>query len=334
MTKRVYVSSDEVPEQALEIIRGVAETRVRKADGPPSRAELLAEVSEADGIFCLLTERIDEELLQAGRNLKIVSSMSVGYDHIDLAAATRRGVMVTNTPDVLTEAVADATFGLMLAIGRRLVEGDRFLREGSWKVKWSPMMMVGRDVHGKTLGIYGMGRIGASVARRARGFGMKVIYHNRRRDVTAEEELGAEFRTMDDLLRESDFVSVHVPLSEETRNSIGARELAMMKKTAYLINTSRGGVVEEKSLIRALGDGTIAGAALDVFESEPVETDNPLLSMRNVVLTPHLASASIESRTAMAVLAARNLEAALRGGRPPNLLNPEVLGEGPSPDAL
>jgi glyoxylate reductase len=334
MTKRVYVSSSEVPEQALEIVRRIAEVRVRTAAGPPSREELLSEVAGADGLFCLLTERIDDELLVRGRNLSIVSSMSVGYDHVDLGAATRRGVMVTNTPGVLTEAVADATFGLILALARRIAEGDRFLRDGGWRVKWSPMMMVGRDVHGKTLGIYGMGRIGAAVARRAAGFGMRVIYHNRRRDASAEQELGAEFRSMDELLRESDFLSVHVPLGEGTRNSIGARELAMMKRTAYLINASRGGVVEEKSLAQALREGIIAGAALDVFETEPLPLDSPLLSMDNVVLTPHLASASIESRTAMAVLAARNLEAGLAGARPPNLLNPEVWGVRPKRDAL
>ena len=232
---------------------------------------------------------------------------------------------MTNTPGVLTEAVADATFGLMLAVARRVVEGDGYLRGGEWRLKWSPMMMVGRDVHGKVLGIYGMGRIGSSVARRARGFGMKVIYHNRRRDPKVEQEYGAEYRSKEDLLRESDFLTVHVPLTEETRNSIGAGELAMMKKTAFLVNTSRGGVVDEKSLAEALSAGTIAGAAFDVFEREPISMDSPLLTMKNVVLTPHIGSASIESRTGMAVLAARNLVAGLKGEKPPNLLNPEVI---------
>jgi len=325
MTTRAYVSSNEVPEQALTIVRGAAEVKTHAADGPPSREELLREVAEVDGLFCMLTEKIDSELLDAGKNLKIVSSMSVGFDHVDLEAATKRGVMVTNTPGVLTEATADTTLGLMLAVSRRIVEADRWLRDGSWQLKWSPMMMAGRDVHGRTLGIYGMGRIGNSVAKRATGFGMRIIYHNRSRDEEAEKEHGAEYRTMEGLLRESDFLSVHVPLNKETRNSIGAKELAMMKSTAYLINTSRGGVVEERALVEALRGGIIAGAGLDVFEREPIEMDNPLIKMKNVVLTPHIGSGSIESRTAMAVLAAKNLAAGLKGERPPNLLNPETF---------
>jgi glyoxylate reductase len=325
MTSRAYVSSNEIPEEALAIARTAAEIRIHAADGPPGREELLREVSEVDGLLCMLTEKIDGELLDAGKNLRIVSSMSVGYDHVDLEAATKRGVMVTNTPGVLTEATADTTLGLMLAVARRIVEGDRYLRDGSWRLKWSPMMMVGRDVHGKTLGIYGMGRIGNSVARRAAGFGMRIIYHNRSRDEEAEKQNGAEYRSKEELLRESDFLSVHVPLNRETRNSIGAGELAMMKPTAFLINTSRGGVVEERALVDALRAGTIAGAGLDVFEKEPIEADNPLIKMKNVVLTPHIGSGSIESRTAMAVLAAKNLAAGLSGQRPPNLLNPETF---------
>ncbi|MDA4112945.1 MAG: D-glycerate dehydrogenase [Thaumarchaeota archaeon] len=325
MTSRAYVSSNEIPEKALAIVRGVAEASIHAADGPPSREELLREVAGVDGLLCMLTERIDGELLDAGKNLKIVSSMSVGYDHVDLEAATKRGVLVTNTPGVLTEATADTTLGLILAVARRIVEGDRYLRDGSWRLKWSPMMMVGRDVHGKTLGIYGMGRIGNSVARRATGFGMRIIYHNRSRDEESEKENGAEYRSKEELLRESDFLSVHVPLNAETRNSIGAKELAMMKPTAFLINTSRGGVVEERALVEALKAGTIAGAGLDVFEKEPIEVDNPLIGMKNVVLTPHIGSGSVESRTAMAVLAAENLAAGLKGERPPNLLNPETF---------
>jgi glyoxylate reductase len=325
MTSRAYVSSNEIPEKALAIVRGAAEVRIHAADGPPSREELLREVAQVDGLLCMLTERIDGELLDAGKNLKIVSSMSVGYDHVDLEAATKRGVMVTNTPGVLTEATADTTLGLMLAVARRIVEGDRYLRDGSWRLKWSPMMMVGRDVHGKTLGIYGMGRIGNSVARRATGFGMRIIYHNRSRNEEIEKESGAEYRSKEELLRESDFLSVHVPLNTETRNSIGAKELAMMKPTAFLINTSRGGVVEERALVEALRAGTIAGAGLDVFEKEPIEMDNPLIGMKNVVLTPHIGSGSVESRTAMAVLAAEKLAAGLKGERPPNLLNAETF---------
>jgi len=264
-------------------------------------------------------------VLEAGKKLKIVASMSVGFDHIDLETATKRGIMATHTPGVLTEAVADETLGLMLAVARRLVEGDGYVRDGSWKLKWSPMLLVGRDVYGKTLGIYGLGRIGVAVAKRAKGFSMKIIYYDPFRNEEAEKSLGIEFKSKEDVIRESDFLSVHVPLLPETKNSIGPKEFLMMKKTAFLINTARGGVVDEKALIEALKAGTIAGAALDVFEKEPVDVDNPLLKMKNVVVEPHLASGSIESRTSMAVLAAQNLVAGLTGQVPPNLVNKQVL---------
>jgi len=322
---RVYVTSNEVPEEALEIIRKVAEVKIYGRPGTPSREELLKEVADVDGLYCNINERIDAELLGSGKKLKVVASMSVGFDHIDLEAATKRGIMSTHTPGVLTEAVADETFGLMIALSRRLVEADRFVRDGSWKLKWSPMMLVGRDVYRKTLGIYGLGRIGVAVARRAKGFGMRVLYYDPIRNQEAERTLGIEYKSKEDVLRQSDFVSVHVPLTPETRNSIGVSELSMMKKTAYIINTARGGVVDESALVEALEGGTIAGAALDVFEREPISPDNPLLGIKNVVVAPHIASGSVESRTAMAVLAANNLVAALRGETPPNLINKEVL---------
>lgn len=325
MNYRVYVTSNEVPEEALAIVRKVAEVKVNDRYGTPARDVLLKEVTDVDGLFCNITEKVDAQLLEAGKNLKVVASMSVGFDHIDLETATRLGIMATHTPGVLTEAVADETLGLMLAVSRRLVEGDAYVREGAWKLKWSPMLLVGRDVYGKTLGIYGLGRIGIAVAKRARGFGMRIIYHDAFRNEEAERTLGIEFRSKEEVIRESDYFSVHVPLLPETRNSIGAKELIMMKKTAYLINTARGGVVDEKALIDALRAGTIAGAALDVFEKEPVEVDNPLLKMKNVVVEPHLASGSIESRTSMAVLAANNLVAGLKGETPPNLINKQVV---------
>jgi glyoxylate reductase len=325
VTYRVYVTSNEVPEEALEIIRKVADVKVNDRYGTPAREVLLREVADVDGLYCNITERIDSELLDAGKRLKIVASMSVGFDHIDLDEATRRGILATHTPGVLTEAVADETFGLMLAIARRLVEADQYVRDGSWKLKWSPMLLVGRDVYGKTLGIYGLGRIGIAVAGRAKGFGMKVIYYDAIRNEEAERTQGIEFRRKDEVIRDSDFLSVHVPLTPETRNSISTEEFRMMKKSAYVINTARGGVVDEKALIEALRAGTIAGAALDVFEHEPVEADNPLLTMKNVVLAPHLASGSIESRTAMAVLAANNLVSGLNGQTPPNLINRQVM---------
>ena len=325
MAYRVYITSNEVPEPALDMVRKVAEVRVNPGYGTPSRDVLLKEVADVDGLFCNITERIDAQVLDAGKNLKIVASMSVGFDHIDLEAATKRGILATHTPGVLTEAVADETLGLMLAVSRRLVEGDRYVRDGKWKLKWSPMQMVGRDVYGKTLGIYGLGRIGIAVAKRAKGFGMRMVYYDAIRNEEAERTLGIEFKPKEEVIRESDYLSVHVPLLPETRNSIGEKELKTMKKTAYLINTARGGIVDEKALIDALRAGTIAGAGLDVFEKEPVEMDNPLLTMTNVVVEPHLASGSIESRTAMAVLAAQNLVAGLEGEVPPNLVNKQVL---------
>lgn len=325
MPFRVYVTSNEVPEEALAIVKQVAEVKVNPDYGTPTRETLLREVADVDGLYCNITEKIDSQVLDAGKRLKVVASMSVGFDHIDLDAATKRGILATHTPGVLTEAVADETLGLILAVGRRLVEGDRYVREGEWKLKWSPMQMVGRDIYGKTLGIYGLGRIGIAVAKRAKGFNMRMIYYDTIRNEEAERTLGIEFRPKEEVIRECDYLSVHVPLLPETRNSISTKELGMMKKTAFLVNTARGGVVDEKALIEALKSGTIAGAGLDVFEKEPVEMDNPLLSMKNVVVEPHLASGSLESRTAMAVLAARNLVAGLRGEVPPNLVNRQVL---------
>ncbi len=325
MVYRVYVTSNEVPQEALEMVRSVAEVKVNPEYGTPPRDVLMKEVADIDGLYCNITEKIDAPLMDAGKHLKIVASMSVGFDHIDLDAATKRGILATHTPGVLTEAVADETLGLILAVGRRLVEGDDYVRKGRWKLKWSPMQMVGRDIYGKTLGIYGLGRIGIAVAKRAKGFNMKIVYYDAIRNEEAERTLGIAYKPKEEVIRESDYLSVHVPLLPETRNSIGGKELKMMKKTAYLINTARGGIVDEQALIDALRAGTIAGAALDVFEKEPVGTDNPLLTMTNVIVEPHLASGSIESRTAMAVLAAQNLVAGLKGEVPPNLVNRQVL---------
>src|SRR5208283_1267018 len=264
------------------------EVKVNDKDGSPQREVLLREVAGVDGLYCNINEKIDAELMDAGKKLRVVASMSVGFDHIDQEAATRRGILTTNTPGVLTEAVADETFALILDVARRITEADKYVRDGRWREKWTPMLMVGRDVYGKTLGIYGLGRIGVAVANRAKGFNMKVIYHDLFRNMELEKKYGIEYRSKEEVIRESDFLSVHVPLLPETRNSIGAKELAMMKKTAFIINTARGGVVDEKALIDALSAGMIAGAALDVFEREPIGMDNPLLKMDNVVLAPHL----------------------------------------------
>ncbi len=291
-------------------------------DRPP-RAELLRRVAARDALICLLTDKIDEELLAAAPRLRAVANVAVGYDNVDLDACTRRHIAVSNTPGVLDETTADFAWALLLAVARRLIEGDALARSGAWK-GWNLDQLCGRDVWGKTLGILGFGRIGRAVARRAKGFQMRVLYHNTRRASTeAERETNAEFCELDEVLARSDFLSLHVPLLPETRGLIGSRELALMKPTAYLINTSRGPVVQEAALIAALENGRIAGAALDVYEREPAIASG--LRRANVVLAPHLASASVETRTKMAMMAVDNVIAVFDDRRPANILNPEVL---------
>lgn len=289
------------------------------------RQELLKSVADKDALVCLLTEKANEELLAAAPRLRIVSTVSVGYDNIDVPACTRRKVIATNTPGVLDETTADFTWALLLAIARRLVEGDAWTRTGSWP-GWDIDQMLGGDVHGKTLGIIGMGRIGQRVARRAQGFGMRVLYANRTRaGADVESSVSAEFVSLDRLLGESDFVSLHVPLAADTKHLICTATFERMKRTAYLINTTRGPVVDEAALVDALDRKLIAGAALDVYEREP-EVHPGLILRKNVILAPHLGSATIETRTKMAVMAANNVAALFDGRRPPNALNPEALG--------
>ena len=293
----------------------------RDSERPP-RAEVLRRVADKDGLICLLTEKIDDELLATAPRLRSVANIAVGFDNIDLEACMRRGVAVSNTPGVLDDTTADFAWALLMAVARRLIEGDALCRSGQWK-GWNLDQLVGADVWGKTLGILGFGRIGRAVARRASGFGMRVIYNDAvRAPSEVESELRAEYMERDAALREADFVSMHVPLLPATRGLIGARELALMKPTAFLINTSRGPVVQEAALIKALEQRQIAGAALDVFEREP-QIGHGLLRP-NVVLAPHLASASLETRTRMAMMAVENTIAFFEGRRPPNLLNPDV----------
>jgi len=315
-----------LPEQALTVARTAAEIDIWPGEGPPPRATLAERIADCEGLLCLLTDRIDDELLRQAPRLRVVSQMAVGYDNIDVEACTRRGVAVGNTPGVLTETTADLAFGLLLMTARRLGEAENWLRAGKWKT-WSPMELTGPDVHHATLGIVGMGRIGMEMARRAAGFQMRLLYHNRSRNDAAEREFGAEWAPLDALLERSDFVSVHTPLSPETRHLIGRRELQKMKPTAILINTARGAVVDQAALTEALRERRIAAAGLDVFETEPISPDDPLLSLDNVVVLPHVGSASIATRTKMAVLAAENLAAGLRGLALPHPVNPEV---GPS----
>ena len=322
---KIYVTSNEIPAEAIKILSKLGDVKVNPKSGPPKRADLFAEVHDADAILCLLTEKIDGELLNHAGRLKVIANMAVGYDNIDLAEATRRGIAVTNTPGVLTETTADTAMALILSIARRIVEADRYVRDGKWTVSWSPMTMVGTDVHGKTLAIYGLGRIGEALAKRARGFDMKIIYYSASRKPELEAKYDMEYVSLDEALGSCDFLSIHVPLTPETRHSIGARELSLMKETTYLINTSRGQVVDQTVLTEALGQHRIAGAGLDVFEEEPLPLRSPLLGMNNVVLLPHIGSGSKETRTLMAVKAAENINSAMKGMRPPNLVNRDVL---------
>jgi glyoxylate reductase len=288
-----------------------------------SKEELFKRVKDKEGLVCLLTEKVNAELLSAAPKLRIAANVAVGFDNIDVAACTKRGVAATNTPGVLDETTADFAWTLMMAVGRRLVEGDTLARSGRW-TGWDLDQLVGTDIWGKTLGIVGFGRIGKAMARRALGFQMKVIYADAVQAPDAvEKELKAEYRGMNSLLSESDFISIHVPLLPETRGLFDGPRFSKMKPTAYLINTARGAVIDDAALVHALESGKIAGAALDVFENEP--SIHPGLRRPNVVLAPHIASASIETRTKMACMAAENVVALLKGKQPANLLNPEVL---------
>jgi glyoxylate reductase len=291
-----------------------------------SREELFKRIAEKQGLVCLLTERIDDQLLRGAPKLRIAANVAVGYDNIDIPACTKRGVAATNTPGVLDETTADFAWTLMMAVARRLGEGEALARSGNWK-GWDLDQLVGTDVYGKTLGLVGFGRIGRAMARRASGFKMKVLYTDvQRADEAVEKELNAEYRDFNSLLADSDFVSVHVPLSSGTQGLFDAAKFFRMKPTAFLINTARGSVVDEAALVHALESKKIAGAALDVYENEPFLHSG--LKRPNVVLAPHIASASLETRTKMACIAATNVRDFFDGKRPPNILNPEVIKAG------
>ena len=323
MAKARVFATHSLFDAARQILQETCEMEYWAKPERPSREEVLRRIREKEGLVCLLTEKINDELLRAAPKLRIAANVAVGFDNIDVAACTKHGVVATNTPGVLDETTADFAWTLMMAVARRLGEGEALARSGNWK-GWDLDQLVGTDVWGKTLGIIGFGRIGRAMARRAGGFQMKVIYTDAvRAPAEAERELHAEFREMNALLAESDFISVHVPLLSETRGLMDAPKLYRMKPTAFLINTSRGPVVDEAALVAALESGKIAGAGLDVYENEPFI--HPGLKRANVVLAPHLASASLETRTKMACMAAENVVALFKGQRPANVLNPEVL---------
>lgn len=317
---KVFITR-KVSQQAIEILKEYCEVELwDKEDTPVPRSVLEQKIKDVDGLFCLLTETIDEELLAKATRLKVIGNMAVGYNNINVEAATNRGILVTNTPGILTETTADLTFALLLATARRIVESSEFLREGQWKV-WSPMLLTGQDVYGSTLGIVGLGRIGEAVARRAKGFGMDVLYYNRSRKTEIEQELGLKKVDLQTLLEESDFISILAPYTKETQNLIDEKELSMMKSTAILINTARGGIVNEQALYKALKEKQIWAAGLDVFEQEPISLDNPLLTLPNVTALPHIGSASEKTRIQMAVIVAENLIQGLSGHRPNHLVN-------------
>jgi len=328
MTKpRVFVTRA-IPERGLALVRDFCEADVWPEELPPAREVILERVRGVDGMLSLLTDRVDGAVMDAaGPQLKVISNYAVGFDNVDAAEATRRGIPVGNTPGVLTDTTADLAFALLMAAARRVVEGDKFTRAGRWKT-WGPTLLLGQDVFGATLGLVGFGRIGRAVAKRARGFDMRVLYYDPL--VIADDpfavEIGAQAVDLDTLLRESDFVSLHTTLNEETRHLIGADAFAKMKPTAILVNTSRGPVVDPDALCTALKEGQIGYAALDVTEPEPIPADSPLLALDNIIVVPHIGSASVATRGKMAQMAAENLIAGLKGERLPNFVNPEVYG--------
>ncbi len=326
---RVFVTR-RIPEEGLERLRPTCAVDLWDDDLPPPADVLRDRVRGVAGILCLLTDPVDEALLQAaGPGLRVISQMAVGVDNIDLAACTRRGIAVGHTPGVLTETTADLAVALLLAAARRLPEAQTAVKAGQWTT-WKPLWLAGRDLHGSTVGIVGLGRIGRAVARRLRGFGCRLLYTGPR-PVRGAEDLGARFVGLEELLRRSDFVTLHCPLTPRTRRLIDRGALALMKPTAILVNTSRGAVVDPDALFEALAAGRIAGAALDVTDPEPLPPDHPLLSLPNCLVVPHIGSASVATRTRMAVMAAENLLAGLRGEPLPHCANPEVYPGAGSP---
>lgn len=324
---RVFVSRI-ISDVAIEKLSKEADVEIWPEELPPSYEILTEKVRNAEGLLSLLTDRIDAALMDAAPKLKVVSNLAVGYDNIRIPEATKRGIAVSNTPEVLTETTADLAFALLMAAARRVVEADKFTRAGKWKT-WGPGLMLGQDIHHATLGIAGMGRIGREMAKRAAGFSMRILYYDEFRQPEAvEKQLGLEkVATLDELLTESDFISLHVPLTEKTKHLIGREQFAKMKPTAVLVNSSRGPVVDQKALYEALKSNTIFAAGLDVTETEPISPDDSLLTLDNVIILPHIASGSYITREKMAVMAVDNIIAGLRGEKLPECVNPEVYGK-------
>ncbi|HEY3341178.1 MAG TPA: D-glycerate dehydrogenase [Anaerolineae bacterium] len=312
-----------IPDRGLQRILAATDATVWQDELPPPRATLLQLAHDCDGLVTLLTDKVDDELFDAAPRVKVVANYAVGFDNIDVPAATRRGIPVTNTPGVLTNTTADLAFTLLVSSARRIGESRDYARQGRWKT-WGPMLLQGQDIYGATLGVAGIGRIGAAVARRGKGFNMKILYYDTVRNEQAEKELGAQFVSKEELLRQSDFISLHVPLTPQTHHFIDAQALNLMKSTAVLVNTSRGPVVDTMALYEALKAKRIFAAGLDVTDPEPLPADHLLYTLDNALIVPHIASSSFETRSRMAEMAADNLIAGLEGKLPPNCLNPEV----------
>jgi glyoxylate reductase len=320
---KVFVSRI-IPDRGIEMLREKVDLEIWPDELPPAHDVLLQKVKGIDGLVCLLTDKVDPNLMDAaGKQLKVISQMAVGFDNINIPEATKRRIPVGNTPGVLTDTTADFAWTLLMTAARRVVEGDKFTRAGRWKT-WGPIDFLGPDVTGATLGLVGFGRIGQGVAKRAMGFDMRILYHDLQHYPEAEQTYGARFVDLETLLRESDFVSLHPYLSPQTHHLLNDERFKWMKKSAILINTSRGPVIDQAALHRALSTGIIAYAALDVTDPEPIKMDDPLLKLDNIIIAPHMASASFETRNKMSAMAAANLLAGLTGDRLPNCVNPEV----------
>ncbi|MCJ2164468.1 MULTISPECIES: D-glycerate dehydrogenase [unclassified Pseudodesulfovibrio] len=322
---KIYITR-RIPQAGIDLLRRVADVEINPVDAPLPRKQLLEKAAGCDGVMGLLTDRIDAEFFDAATNLKGYANYAVGFDNIDVPEATRRGLPVSNTPGVLTNATAECAWALIFSVARRVTETDRIMRSGSW-TGWGPMQFIGGDISGKTLGIVGAGRIGTATALMSRGFGMNVLYtsSSNRKNGVLESEMNAKLVSFDQLLTKSDFISIHTPLTPQTRHLFDASAFSRMKKTAYLVNTARGPIIKEDDLVAALRAGEIAGAGLDVFENEPAMAPG-LAQLDNVVVLPHIGSATASSRTDMATLAARNLIAMLKGQKPETCLNPEIYG--------
>lgn len=320
MVKKVYITR-RIPKEGIDILKERFEVSIREKETIPTREEIIGGLVGCSGLVCLLTDPIDKTVLSIN-GLEAVSTYAVGYNNIDIECATALGIPVTNAPGSLTDTTADLAFALMLSCARKVTQGERYAREGNF-IGWAPMLLLGQDVHHKTLGIVGAGRIGSALARRAKGFEMDIIYHNRKPDIVLEEETGARFVSFNELLTQSDFISLHTPLTHETHHMFSENEFRKMKREAVFINTSRGPCVNEEHLVRALKAGEIWGAGLDVFENEP-EIHPELFLLDNAVVVPHIGSASLETRRAMAVMAGENMKKMLNGEIPKDLINPEV----------